>query len=237
PKRVEEIAHSMLADGQKTPILCGRTAHALCLSKACIGWRLPRPWGNRPSLASASTRGSTNAANRPLRRSPLFPLAEHLGAGVGHHAIGRAAGECCPAAFFDEGVPIPVVGGFQCGHSDLGVVRTLKLVDADRRQRCNHCFVGALLRQLFRLAVQVPATPAKADSDRNNGANDGTLQETRQLLALQHGWQIHGFSFRPILVRCGGNGSPDGVRSLSWIGGPAALIWRFGRCHSALYSG
>ena len=58
PKRVDEIAQSMLADGQKTPILVRPMARALSWSRACIGWRPPRRWASRPLSAFASTHGS-----------------------------------------------------------------------------------------------------------------------------------------------------------------------------------
>jgi sulfiredoxin len=58
PKRVEEIAHSMLADGQKTPILVRPDGARFVLVEG-----LHRLEAAKPSLASASTRGSIDAAN------------------------------------------------------------------------------------------------------------------------------------------------------------------------------
>jgi len=48
PKRVEEIAQSMLADGQKTPILVREDGAALYSSRACTGLRPRGHWASKP---------------------------------------------------------------------------------------------------------------------------------------------------------------------------------------------
>jgi hypothetical protein len=49
PKKVEALAESMLAQGQRRLFWCELTASALCWWKDCIGWKPARPSVRQPS--------------------------------------------------------------------------------------------------------------------------------------------------------------------------------------------
>ena len=57
-KRVDAIAHSMLEEGQQTPILVRADGARFVLVEACTGSRPPRRWVRPPSSVTASTPGS-----------------------------------------------------------------------------------------------------------------------------------------------------------------------------------
>ena len=62
-KRVDEIAASMLDEGQQAPIqVRADGARVSCSLRACTGWKPPRRSEKKLSLASLSTRGNTNTS-------------------------------------------------------------------------------------------------------------------------------------------------------------------------------
>ena len=73
PKRVEEIAHSMLADGQKTPILVRPDGARFVLVEGLHRLEAAKAFGNGPSSASASTPGSTQSrcSCQPPQAKPI----------------------------------------------------------------------------------------------------------------------------------------------------------------------
>jgi hypothetical protein len=57
-KRVDAIAHSMLSEGQQTPILVRADGARFVLVERLHGSRPPRRWARSPSSVTASTPGS-----------------------------------------------------------------------------------------------------------------------------------------------------------------------------------
>ena len=72
-KRVDEIAASMLDKGQRPQSWCGPMERALCWSRVCTGWRLPRRWARKPLLDSASMRASIELLTRSHYTLPIVP--------------------------------------------------------------------------------------------------------------------------------------------------------------------
>ncbi len=77
PQKVDALAESMLAKGQKRPFLCGRMAAALSWLRGCTGSKPARPWGRQWSppiwfkLASIDLRRECARARSENRRETM----------------------------------------------------------------------------------------------------------------------------------------------------------------------
>jgi len=190
---------------------------------------------SRPSIAMLRRLGLfiTASAGRSRRGVGLFHLREQLGAGIGDLTIGLGAGERGPAGLFDHLVTLPGIRGVERLEVGAGIGGALEFVGADRRQHAHHAGLLGAFDLLLGGAGERPAGPAEAYDHGDGGAGHGALNEACQRCALEDFWQLHGVSFSPDMFRREGSGRPDGVRSRSWMMGPAALNWRFGRTHHA----
>ena len=112
----------------------------------------------------------------------------------------------------------------------LALAALLEFLDADRRQRGDHRGADAQLRRAARHCVAAASRQSRSRSpwSTREPTTAPWIRRVRESPCRMRGNCMRSPFARPC-AGARGDGYPDGFRSPSWIAGPGALSWRFGR--------